>query len=549
MAHLAFWDWSSGWGRGSRRRRPQHRPKVELLEDRCVPSTVTNLDDAGPGSLRNALNTTPDGGIVDFQPDLAGTITLTGRELMITKNLTIAGLGAGVITVSGRPFSASRVFDIIGGVTATIAGLTIENSGIGNSGTLTISDSTIRNSSFGGVGAGIGNGGVMTITGSTISGNTSITDGGGIGNSGTLTINNSTISGNVVKARSGGGIYNSASGRLTITNSTISNNGAGGSGGIVNDGTLSMRNTILAGNDGFDLSGPLTSGDHNLIGGNPELGPLQDNGGPTQTMAPLLGSPAIDAGDGTDAPPTDQRGAPRIYGGAIDIGAYEVQAAPTPVCAVAQDVLLPHHQQPVDVGLSVQLNDDADPSAHIHIQVFGNDGALPTDADLGSDALQLRAKRRKDGNGRVYLIVATVADASGQSGFDVCSAVVPYDHSRAAQAAVQAEAAAAAAYYQENQSAPPDYNLLNESPSNVGGNDAVAVDLRTPWRLPQSTPSLAETIPGPASSPGRPGLWTGATAATADFSGATSESALRSSVPVPTSLGRGMRISGWPTSC
>jgi hypothetical protein len=57
------------------------------------------------------------------------------------------------------------------------------------------------------------------------------------------------------------------------------------------------------------------------------LGPLQDNGGPTQTMALLSGSPAIDAGDNTGAPDTDQRGFARIVGGTIDIGAFEVQAA------------------------------------------------------------------------------------------------------------------------------------------------------------------------------------------------------------------------------
>jgi hypothetical protein len=81
-----------------------------------------------------------------------------------------------------------------------------------------------------------------------------------------------------------------------------------------------------------NLSGGLTSNDHNLIGGDPKLGLLANNGGPTDTRALFLGSPAIDAGagqfNGTLAPTTDQRG----YGrnGTIDIGAFEFDGVPPP---------------------------------------------------------------------------------------------------------------------------------------------------------------------------------------------------------------------------
>jgi hypothetical protein len=137
-----------------------------------------------------------------------------------------------------------------------------------------------------------------------------------------------------------------------------------------------MRNTILAGNaapSAPDLSGTVTSQGHNLIGDgtggsgyvstdlvgtaanpiDPKLGPLQDNCGPTFTMALLPGSPAIDAGDPTDAPMWDQRGPgyPRVVNGMIDIGAYEHQAvAPTITCSVAQSLLWPPNHRLVNVG-------------------------------------------------------------------------------------------------------------------------------------------------------------------------------------------------------
>jgi hypothetical protein len=132
-----------------------------------------------------------------------------------------------------------------------------------------------------------------------------------------------------------------------INNSTISRNTAGISGGgIYVRNAMHARNTIVAGNaarsSGPDVFGNLGSRGHNLIGNpqdtsgfddtdlldvDPMLGALRNNGGPTQTMALQCGSPAIDAGDNTDAPEWDQRGEgfPRIVNKIIDIGAYEVQ--------------------------------------------------------------------------------------------------------------------------------------------------------------------------------------------------------------------------------
>ncbi len=87
---------------------------------------------------------------------------------------------------------------------------------------------------------------------------------------------------------------------------------------------MSARNSIIAGNIGADVTGSLTSLGYNLIGGNPMIGPLQDNGGPTQTMAVLPGSPGLNAGDPAQLGVADQRGL--VRSGGVNIGAYQASA-------------------------------------------------------------------------------------------------------------------------------------------------------------------------------------------------------------------------------
>ena len=207
----------------------------------------------------------------------------------------------------------------------------------------------------------------MIITNSTISDNSATAnDGGGILNGAagsvasiaSVIVSNSTLSGNSATGN-GGAVANVADvpdlARLTITNSTISDNSAtANGGGIYNQGNAQFQigSTVLnAGSSGENIfnGGQATSLGYNLssddgggiligtgdqINTDPMLGPLQDNGGPTFTHALLPGSPAIDAGDPSFAPPPffDQRGPgfDRVSGGRIDIGSFEVQVGGTP---------------------------------------------------------------------------------------------------------------------------------------------------------------------------------------------------------------------------
>jgi hypothetical protein len=234
------------------------------------------------------------------------------------------------------------------------AGQAVDGGGI-LSGTLfkTPADVTLINSTISGNSAPGGGGGIasgywgVTIVNSTISGNSAGESGGGI-NASFLTIMNSTISGNSA-ANSGGGID---AGGVVITNSTISGNSADSGGGIYHYvGNLEISDTILnagaSGENIFNNGGTVTSHGYNISSDNgggylngpgdqintdPLLGPLQNNGGPTLTHAPLTGSPAIDAGDPNFTPPPfrDQRGPCfyRVFGRRIDVGSVEIQPRP-----------------------------------------------------------------------------------------------------------------------------------------------------------------------------------------------------------------------------
>ena len=216
--------------------------------------------------------------------------------------------------------------------------------GMQNTGVMTITNSTIsRNAAVDGEGGGIqnGNNGTLTITSSTLSGNLA-SSGGGIDNSGTLTITNSTISDNLAIGNQGGGGILQQNRPTTIVNSTFSGNSAikGGGGIEKRGGSLSLRATVLrAGPVGTNCEGQIDTQGSNVaddgtcftgglngdqVVGDVKLGPLANNGGPTQTHALLGGSPAIDAVvSGCPPPATDQRGVTRPTGLRCDAGAFE----------------------------------------------------------------------------------------------------------------------------------------------------------------------------------------------------------------------------------
>ncbi len=320
-------------------------------------------------------------------------LTIPTQIGVILSGITIANGSAGASPGGGIYNAGSMQLNntrIIGNQTETNGG------GIYNTFSLTGSNNIIRGNKATGFtnnfGGGIHNSGYLALSCSTIADNFAyahgVGQGGGIYNSDLAHLDSSTISDNWVAGQDGGeggGIYNAGM-SFNLVNSTVSQNraeidfsGTGHGGGIYNahtmyiahstiadntghalsggihnraGSTLNMYLTIVANNqledsEASDLWGTIASVGHNLIGDSiggagyhpsdmldvdPMLGPLADNGGPTQTYALLHGSPAIDADEILFPPLWDQRGAgfPRVVDGKIDIGAFEVQSSLLP---------------------------------------------------------------------------------------------------------------------------------------------------------------------------------------------------------------------------
>jgi predicted outer membrane repeat protein len=367
---------------------PAGRWGAEPLERRALlAALVVNsaLDNATPGdslvTLREAItaantDTTTDTGQTGSGADTitfalspgAHSINLTSALPAMSTELDIDGSGAALLTVR-RDTGGYRVLTVVQGGEVRLSGMTVADGilgGILNSGTLSVTDCTLRNNTdntFASVGGGaIHNTGALVIERSTIRDNEAFGEGGGIFNaaSGSLRVVDSTFEGNrvdggVLGPGHGGGIY--SVGTLDVVNSTFTQNHADSIGGAIysrhtadvdhctitgntagsggaairnQSGSLTLDNSVVALNSASSgISGPFAGADNFLVG-DPMLGALADNGGPTPTMRPMPGSPLIDAGDPdfVGPPQFDQRGPgfARVSGGRIDIGAVEIDA-------------------------------------------------------------------------------------------------------------------------------------------------------------------------------------------------------------------------------
>jgi PKD repeat protein len=331
---------------------------------------VGNINDSGPGTLREAIADATNGELITFAPNLSGSTIMLASTLTISNtSLTIdASVLPGGIQINGN--GAVQVFNIgPSTVTPSIP-------------TVILNSLTITNGYASGSGGGIFNAANLTLNQCTVSGNRASGGGGGIFSFETLTLNQCTVSGNRIgngSTGAGGGIYNSDTGTLMLNQCTVWGNVAAygaianyissgriivnectvfgnPSGGIFlesnigpDGGYLALTNTIVAGNfGGYNLLADIVinSGIGLNYGGSnivqtiqnvgtitgpapltnaPDLLPLGNYGGPTQTMPPAPGSPAIRAGSvAANTFTTDQRGYPRTQNGLIDLGAVEL---------------------------------------------------------------------------------------------------------------------------------------------------------------------------------------------------------------------------------
>ncbi|MBX7105774.1 MAG: hypothetical protein K1X57_16950, partial [Gemmataceae bacterium] len=278
-----------------------------FIVDLSATYVVTNANDSGAGSLRDALsrsNLTSAPDTITFDPTFFAvnrSINLSTGQLLISNPVFVQGTGANKLTVSGS--NLSRVIEVNDGSAATsasvlLSGMTItggksstEGGGIylydemlsltgvtvtGNvsttgagggifvaskTATLCLTDSVVSNNSAGlsmsGGGIRVDGAAAVTLTRTTVSGNVAQLRGGGIyfNNGGSLTVDSSAITGNVAQTKEGGGVYFFgiiAAPGMSIRNSTISGNSSGGAGGGLAfasvTGTPVIQNSTITGN-------------------------------------------------------------------------------------------------------------------------------------------------------------------------------------------------------------------------------------------------------------------------------------------------------------
>ena len=314
--------------------------------------TLSNDSATLGGGVFNSGTLSMEGCKLSDNEAVIGGAGITNAGILSMSDCTLSGNSAGSGGLGGGILN-SRSLSM---VDCVIAGNSVMGSGGGveNSGSLSAVDCTFADNAAN-QGGGVHNSlGTTVAVDCTFAGNSAQFFGGAIENEGGLSATNSTFAGNTALREGGGALFNGrSSSQAALINCTIARNFAVSGGGLLDVNNVAIANTIIGDNSitpgqpGPDVAGPVTSLGNNLISNSagsvgfgssdlldtdPLLGLLQNNGGPTETMALLRGSPAVDAAtnpvDGVTVPTTDQRGALRGPAGLntglrVDIGAYE----------------------------------------------------------------------------------------------------------------------------------------------------------------------------------------------------------------------------------
>ena len=424
---------------------------VDRTDDADVSACSAAVNDCTLRGAMNRANINGETNRIEFRDGVVPSIVLSGTVLpAVTGNLTISNATSSSLKISGADSSA--VFRVLKGGELTLSNLTIidANSSSGAiyaQGKLTANDCTFQNN-FANPG---GSGGVMrveyasaTLNRCTLDHNSSVHNGGaiifiGVTSRDTLAIFNCTITQNYARFR--GSAISAHGGLVSVDSSTIAGNSAQIEACLHADGSspdffgrsrvsrFEVRNSIVAGNSGGDLffndvndpvGGEFVSGGHNIIGVgkgtesfnvagdttgvvDPMLAALADNGGATKTRLPLLGSPALDAGDTNLT--RDQRGASRPQNGVDDIGAVEFYDILPTIPNQSYDIRV---GEPVNIQLQA-INPNDRPLT------FSLDPSAPLPASLDLSSAGMITGNLLDNALRDYQIKIRVKDSANAS--------------------------------------------------------------------------------------------------------------------------------------
>lgn len=319
-------------------------------------SFAGNQATGGGGAIDNLGNMTLTNSVITGNSVAASAFVAQGGGVENVGTLAVDGCtfanNSASSTYAARPFgyggAISNVYNSAHDHAVTITNSTFANNSavtggaIDSYGVAMISGSTFYGNRATTNGGALENriGAAMTLVNNTIVNNTAQNQGGGIRTLDTLTVVNCTITGNTAVTGDGGGISRRTGYHAPVLENTIVAGNAAPLGPDISAAAITANYCFIGNPAGATITGG------NNLNGDPMLGPLQNNGGPTLTRAPLPGSPVIDAGSNSfvtpalfGTPPHDQTGRNRILNGFVDIGAVEFQPPPrqAPILVVGAD--------------------------------------------------------------------------------------------------------------------------------------------------------------------------------------------------------------------